>query len=301
MSKSGLPRQILDTLRRNHAQPGFHIKEQWLADELGVSRSPVRSALKELEKHALVELRPAKGYFLNIVINRDTLKSVNLPESQGERIYQLIASERFANLVGEQVSVSDLMRRYDTERSVIQKVLAKMQEDGLVEKTSGHNWVFGPALNDDSAYLESCTYRALIEPAALLEEHFHFPEAELLVHQKNHSDLLSSGLEHEPVAKLFDIDADFHNALGNACNNRFLTQSIRQQMRLRRLSEYEKYTSSERLEVSFREHLDILDAVSRQAMSEAAECMKVHIQTAKENGPDFHKVRFMAHRRLTRK
>lgn len=301
MSKSGLVREILDTLRKERAELGFHIREQWLANELGVSRSPVRAALKELETHGIVVLRPSKGYFLNTGIDRESLKNLDLPQPDTERIYHLIASERFANLIGSQVSVSDLMRRYEADRAMIQKVLARMQEDGLVEKTSGHNWVFGPALNDDAAYQESYRFRILLEPAALLEQNYHLPGEELEHQVRTHEDVLASDLRNERITKLFEIDAEFHNALAGACGNRFLAQSIRQQTRLRRLSEYEKYTSRERMEVSFREHLAILDAISRGAQDEAADRMSLHIRLANENRPDFRKVRVLAHRRLTRK
>ena len=301
MSKPELARKILDILRRERAQAGFHIREQWLADVLGVSRSPVRTALKQLERLSVVRSEQKKGYFLEVAPGSQDFEQIDLPQAEPDRIYRLIASERFANLIGNQVSVGDLVRRYDVSRSVIQKVLARMQEDGLVEKSAGHGWVFGPALNDEAAYQESYRYRLLIEPSALLQAEFSLSAQLLGQLRRMHVAVLSSGLTNETIASLFDIDAEFHDTLADACGNRFLAQTIRQQTRLRRLSEYEKYTTRERLVDSFGEHLSILDAIEKGSLAEAAERMSLHIRMSDATRPDFRKVRVLAHRRLTRR
>lgn len=301
MSNPELSRKILEILRRERAPAGFHIREQWLADVLGVSRSPIRTALKALERLHVVRSEQKKGYFLEMDAAGEAFETIDLPVPETERIYRQIASERFANLIGNQISVGDLVRRYDASRSVIQKVLARMQEDGLVEKSAGHGWVFGPALNDEASYQESYRYRLLIEPAALLQEQFRLPPEQLGELRRVHLTALAGDLANETIASLFDIDAEFHDTLAEACGNRFLSQAIRQQTRLRRLSEYEKYTSRERLVASFEEHLSILDAIENGAMAEAAERMSLHIRMSDATRPDFRKVRVLAHRRLTRR
>ncbi len=301
MTNPELAKKILDILRRERAQAGFHIREQWLADVIGISRSPVRTALKDLERLHVVRSEQKKGYFLQIGAGSKAFENIELPVVETEKIYRQIASERFANLIGNQISVGDLVRRYAASRSVIQKVLARMQEDGLVEKTAGHGWVFGPALNDEASYQDSYQFRLLIEPAALLQAQFHLPAEQLAQLRHIHLSALSNGLANETISSLFDIDAEFHDALADAGDNRFLSQAIRQQTRLRRLSEYEKYTSRERLVDSFEEHLSILDAIENGAFAEAAERMSLHIRTSDATRPDFRKVRVLAHRRLTRR
>ena len=301
MASLDISRKILDILRRERAQSGFHIREQWLADALGVSRSPVRLALKQLEGLNVVRSEQKKGYFLELGTDSSEFDQIDLPLPEPERIYRQIASERFANLIGNQISVGDLVRRYGVSRSVIQKVLARMQEDGLVEKTPGHGWIFGPALNDEASYQESYRYRLLIEPSALLQDQFLLTADRLGHLRRIHLSALSSGLVNESIASLFDIDAEFHDTLAEACGNRFLEQAIRQQTRLRRLSEYEKYISRERLEESFAEHLSILDAIENGSYAEAAERMSLHIRMSDATRPDFRKVRVLAHRRLTRR
>lgn len=300
MSHSELSKKVLDCLRREGVKPGFHIREQWLADALGVSRSPVRNALKQLESFGIVQLKPSRGFFLTAEPGSEAFEEANLPQPETERIYAQIVSERFANLLGDQVSVADLVRRYGVGRSAINKVLARMQEDGLVEKSSGHNWIFGPALNDESAYQESYRFRLLLEPAAILEPGFSLPAKQLALLRRTHEDAIATGPSDVPIQRLLDIDAGFHNALADACGNRFIAQSIRQQSRLRRLSEYQKYIASDRLTASLQEHLGILDSLRRNAHDEAARRLADHIRASDKNRLDFRKVRILAHRRLTR-
>jgi DNA-binding GntR family transcriptional regulator len=300
MAKPEVTRQILDLLRREQADVGFHIREQWLADALGISRSPVRTALKQLERLQVVRSEQHQGYFLLSAPESGEFDNIELPQTDTERLYRKIASERFANLVGDQVSVAELVRRYDVSRTTIMKVLARMQEDGLVERSAGHAWVFGPALNDEAAYEDSYRYRALIEPAALREPGFHLPAKRAARLRAKHERLISGGMDSEPMSALFGLDAEFHETMGECCGNRFLAQAVRQQTGLRRLSEYEKYNDRSRLREAFEEHLRILDAIEDNDMESAASLLHDHIESSSRRRPDFRKVRVLAHRRLTR-
>lgn len=64
-ASANLPEQVALTIGeriiQNELKPGERILEARLADELGISRSPVREALRVLEKQKLVELIPRKG------------------------------------------------------------------------------------------------------------------------------------------------------------------------------------------------------------------------------------------------
>jgi len=59
-------------------KPGTRIKEEWLAEELGVSRTPVREAINKLEREGLVEIIPRYGTFVT-----------NLSPKDVEEIYDL--------------------------------------------------------------------------------------------------------------------------------------------------------------------------------------------------------------------
>jgi DNA-binding GntR family transcriptional regulator len=64
-ASENLPEQVAraigDRIIRNQLKPGERILEAKLAEAMGVSRSPLREALRILEKQKLVELIPRKG------------------------------------------------------------------------------------------------------------------------------------------------------------------------------------------------------------------------------------------------
>ena len=59
-----LANQLLDVIRDAKLEPGHHLREQQLADLVGVSRTPIRSALNLLAKRGIVATRKNHGYFL---------------------------------------------------------------------------------------------------------------------------------------------------------------------------------------------------------------------------------------------
>lgn len=54
--------QILAAITSGDLQPGLHLKEVELAQRLGVSRSPIRSALVYLAEQKAIEPLPQQGY-----------------------------------------------------------------------------------------------------------------------------------------------------------------------------------------------------------------------------------------------
>jgi len=297
---TALARRILQIAQRDALTAGAHLPEVKLAERLGVSRSPVRAALALLQARGVVTLAPNQGYFLAHDAGSAAFAAVELPESNEEAIYRDLVRARFANLIPQQIAVADVMRRYDCDRATATRVLSQMSEEGVVERSPGRGYVFGPVLNDAAAYNESYRFRLLVEPAAVLEPGFRPDPRRMKSLRARHLELLEAGVEKVPVAELFEVDADFHEAIGDFCGNRFLAHAIRLQTRLRRLSEYENYNDRERLSESCREHLAILDALEAGDHRRAAELLRRHVEVSQEVRPNFDKVRALAHRRLTR-
>ena len=53
--------QIADAILSGDFAPGFRLDEQLLAQRYGVSRTPVREALRQLAATGLIEIRPRRG------------------------------------------------------------------------------------------------------------------------------------------------------------------------------------------------------------------------------------------------
>ncbi len=70
---------VTDTLRKaiieGHFRPGEKVNQDLIAQELDVSRTPVREALKVLESEDFVEIRPHRGAFIALVTQDDIFKT----------------------------------------------------------------------------------------------------------------------------------------------------------------------------------------------------------------------------------
>ncbi len=70
MADQTLPAQIANQLRRDILRgvlrPGMSIKERDNADKMGVSRTPLREAIRILATEGLIELRPARSPIVSI-------------------------------------------------------------------------------------------------------------------------------------------------------------------------------------------------------------------------------------------
>ncbi|MCK8600354.1 GntR family transcriptional regulator [Desulfoferrobacter suflitae] len=55
---------IYDTILKGRLNPGERISETWLAEQLKISRAPIREALRQLAQNGLVEYRPQVGNFI---------------------------------------------------------------------------------------------------------------------------------------------------------------------------------------------------------------------------------------------
>ncbi|HIY86883.1 MAG TPA: GntR family transcriptional regulator [Candidatus Yaniella excrementavium] len=78
-------RSLLSQLREHVLNGSYNpkevIPEQALADSFGVSRTPVREALKQLENEGLVEIRPRVGTFVRYPTRREIVELFQVKES----------------------------------------------------------------------------------------------------------------------------------------------------------------------------------------------------------------------------
>ncbi len=63
--------RLRDMIVESQLKPGERIQEMQLAQQLGVSRTPIREALKVLTSEGLVELLPLRGAIVKVFSDRD--------------------------------------------------------------------------------------------------------------------------------------------------------------------------------------------------------------------------------------
>lgn len=58
--------------------PGIRISEEWIAGEMGVSRGPVREAIRDLRSEGLLEVHPYRGTFVTEISTME-LRNILIP------------------------------------------------------------------------------------------------------------------------------------------------------------------------------------------------------------------------------
>ncbi len=273
--------RILEHICRLDLPVGQRLTEQTLADELGVSRSPIRKALQYLETAGAVVSSPNRGFFLQLPVA--DLRRLAIPESEesDEAIYLRVAEERLAGGLPDEVTEVDLMERYGLTRLQVQRILNRMAREGLAERKAGRGWVFRPFLSSDTAYREGYRFRMIIEPAALLEPTFKVDKASFARVRRDQLAMLDGGIEKWPRGELFRAGADFHEALVAAANNSFLLDALRNLNQLRRLVEYRVNMDRTRLYRQCEEHLMLLDLIEAGDRVEASYKLRQHLDVAR--------------------
>jgi DNA-binding GntR family transcriptional regulator len=271
---------ILRLIRTDGLTPGTRLAEVALAKRLQVSRTPVRAALGLLARRGLVKPGARRGYFVAEKTLAAPKKAPPADPTDTDLLFLAIARDRRAGKLAEEVSERDLMRRYEVTRPTLQRVLAKLAEVTAVQRKPGHGWRFQPSISDSRAREESYRFRQILEPAALLEPGFQLDPAWAADIRSRHQNMLSTPWSKTTSIALFEMNAQFHEGLVAASQNRYLLVAIQQQNRLRRFGNYDWTFGYERVVVNCREHLAILDRLEAGDRNAAAELMRQHLARA---------------------
>jgi DNA-binding GntR family transcriptional regulator len=276
-----LAARLLEHIGRGEHAVGERLTEHALAVAMGVSRTPVRRALRYLEGLGAVGSSPNRGFF--VAIPSDALRGVALPApaSSDEEVYMRIAEDRLSGELPDAVSEAQLMERYELTRLQVQRALNRMAREGLAERKSGRGWRFRPLLNTVEAHRESYRFRMSIEPAALLEPTFRIDAAAFARCRREQLQMLDGGIERWSSSERFRAGAEFHETIVACSGNRFFSDALRNVNRLRRLIEYRQQTSSRRdlarLHRQCVEHLQLLDMIESGSLVAASRMLREHL------------------------
>jgi len=130
--------QVADLVRKRIFQqelrPGDRIDEVVLAEELGVSRTPVREALKILDADGLVTLEPRRGCRVRVLDHKDL-----------EQLFPVMAVLE-GLIAGEAVKRTDQRELQNLER--IHQNLEDAAADGDIDRYYEHNYEFHTRLQE---------------------------------------------------------------------------------------------------------------------------------------------------------
>lgn len=137
--------QVYQSLREaivsGRLRPGERIVEDRVCAELGVSRSPLREALRRLEGEGLVSILPRRGAVVTEVSDRDGMNLFAVREVleglAARQAARHITSDELSELESLLLEMADRVRAKDTAHLVA----LNTQFHELVSKASRNRWV----------------------------------------------------------------------------------------------------------------------------------------------------------------
>jgi DNA-binding GntR family transcriptional regulator len=137
--------QVAELLRTriyaHELAPGAWIDEQSLADEFGISRTPMREALKVLASEGLVELRPRRGCYVAELSERDLDEIFPVLALLEGRVAQeathRAASADFSRLERIHADLERHAAAHDTDRFFE----ANQAFHGALQELAGNRWL----------------------------------------------------------------------------------------------------------------------------------------------------------------
>jgi GntR family transcriptional regulator, rspAB operon transcriptional repressor len=138
-----VPHQVYEVLREKiltlQLKPGESINERWLAEWLGVSRTPIREAINRLSANSLIAIVPNVGTSVSL-INVGKVREFNFIRTSLESLIVRHAAERFddqSNLV-----LQDLIDRQIATLEtpdLIENIAVDTEFHHAIARTSGLN------------------------------------------------------------------------------------------------------------------------------------------------------------------
>ena len=114
--------QLKMQILTGHITPGTRMMEVDLADEMGVSRTPVREAIRKLEKEGLVTIEPRRGAYASDISIKDMVDTLEVREDL-ESLSAYLAAQRMTEEQVEELSkvtegYSEAIKNGDTENMI---------------------------------------------------------------------------------------------------------------------------------------------------------------------------------------
>jgi len=267
-------RGIVEHILDQGLEPGARLSEQGLAQQFGVSRTPVRAVLHFLHNTGVVERHPNQGYFLRRRV--ESAEDAGLGAVGEDNLYERILIDILAGTLERTMSHNALLRRYDVSRGELIATLRRMTREDLVEPAPGQGWTFVQF----SAEIIQKGYRLrlILEPQVLLEPDFSLDKETLEGLKRAHEKTLAELSETIAWSELFGLDSRFHETLAGGSGNELVVETIQKQNRIRRLNEFLGYERLDRVRESLQEHLGILDSLLEDDHEWAAAQLRQHLR-----------------------
>lgn len=175
---------LSDNIASGRLPEGLVLVEGPIADQLNVSRAPVKSALSVLCSEGKITRFKGRGYLVGDKPDKTPIRrrvdASMLPISpmMAEALSKQGTWEHFADEVELEVVSCQVFGRFqvleenlseylEVSRTVAREILGRLQERGLLTKKRGAQWVTGPLTSEMIRHIFEI--RAMFEPSVILE------------------------------------------------------------------------------------------------------------------------------------
>jgi DNA-binding GntR family transcriptional regulator len=259
-------------------QPGDRLIEQRLADELDLSRGPIRLGLKALATAGLAKSEPNCGFVLAKDTRSVAAESALATFRHGDEAYAAIAADRLGDRLPAIVTESELMRRYGLSRPELQRLLDRTAAEGWMERMPGYGWRFAEMLSSPEAYEQSLAFRAVIEPAAITQPGYRLSSDTIDRLRQRHLRILGGEFELMSLSEVFQAGCEFHEELMRGTDNSFFLEALKRVNSIRRLFAYGTFADRPGIRRHIKDHLRMLELLEAGRNADAAKLMMRHLR-----------------------
>jgi DNA-binding GntR family transcriptional regulator len=280
-----LARRILRLLKEQGAEPGHHLVELDLCQAFGVSRTPVRGALKLLAAEGAVTARAGRGFVLAKLPAEAGDDAASGEDEEDQRLFEALAVARAAGKLGDTFTQQEVVRRFDARLGSVMRVLRQLQELGLAERKPGNGWAF--AADPSRTLGESYAFRRALEPQMLLQPGFTLDRVWADKARAQHIKLRKKPWRSGDGVSFHGVNADFHEQLARGSGNRVMLKAVQRQNQLRQFLIGQWDYPMEQVHSAIDDHLEILAALDAGYADKAAALMLHHLtQSATQSQKD---------------
>ena len=205
--RSQIVSYLTDQIVSGELNPGMKLTESEIALKLGVSRGPIREAIRELVETGLVISLPYKGIHVRDITEKDLMELYSMRINLEQFAFKIAWNKR------TEVSINKLL---SLQNQLHYAVDLKLSQQAIVNELELHNWVY--ELSDHSLLID---YWKKIRPNL----QFYFA-----LHQRAHERLGPARDSHNKYVKLaqgqdLDLMTDYlneHMQLGLSKVKKFL-------------------------------------------------------------------------------
>jgi DNA-binding GntR family transcriptional regulator len=131
-------KEIRDAIRSGKLKPGERLVEMQLAEEMQISRFPIREALRYLEKEGLVETKPFKGTHVAQFTEKDMEELYSLRSSLEELAVRLLIENLDEKKIKKLETIIQSMQKASQSGDLDQMISEDLRFHQTICELSGH-------------------------------------------------------------------------------------------------------------------------------------------------------------------